>query len=396
MDGKSFVNSLTRRDFSKAAAAAGAAGLTIGMGLASAGEEAAKPAAAGETPKAAEGAAKIPLRDLGKTGLKVSEISLGAMNVTDAAVVDKAIDDGCTYVDTAASYQRGENEKMVGTVMARRRNEVVLATKFSEDDKEGMFKSVNRSLERLQTDHIDTIQFHGASNANQVKAAWVKEGFDELKQQGKVRFLGFSTHENQADVLNACVETGYVDSVLVAYNAGSAAAVGDAVKNAREKGIAIVVMKSLEGAGHMKDVPAGATPHQMAIRWVLDKPCVDTVNVGMISFQQVDEDLKASQMKMSALDEFNFRRFAAAAMASQCGRCGACRGCPKGLAPVEILRAHMYAFSYGNREFAREEFVAMGGPQMVAECDNCGQCERNCPRNLNIRERFQEVARLLA
>jgi len=383
---------LSRRDFTKAAAA-GAAGLTVGLSMSSPGAEAEKTT---EAPKAeTQGGAKIPSRDLGKTGLKVSEISLGAMDVRDAAVVSKAIDAGCTYIDTAAGYDEGQNEVMVGTIMAKRRKEVVLATKFAPSSKNEIFASVDRSLKSLQTDVIDVIQVHNMRDGQAVRNPEFKDAFDVMKKQGKVRFLGFTTHGNQVEVINACIELGYVDAMLIGLSASDPPAVADAVERARKAGIGTVIMKSMKGARTFKNTGSKLTPHQMAARWVLDKPYVDTVNIGMVSFAHVDEDVKASQLALSALDRINLERYAAAACTT-CSMCGACAKCPNGVEPLEILRAHMYAFSYGNIEKAREEFLAMGGPAMLRACGDCGQCEEKCPRRIKVREQFRQVAGLLA
>jgi len=389
MEDRALSSGLTRRDFTKTAAV-GAVSIAA-LGAARGAEKAQEAAERSDKP-----APKIALRDLGKTGLKVSELSLGAMEVTDAAVVEKAIDEGCTYVDTAASYQGGRNEKMVGTIMARRRKEVVLATKFSPGSKASIIKSVNNSLSSLETDVIDVVQVHGAMNAETVKDPVVKEAFDELKQQGKVRFLGITTHGNQIPVITACIEVGYVDTMLIGFGATDGNDLAAAIKKAREAGIGIVIMKSLKGVRNFKRTASALTPPQMAVRWVLDKPYVDTVNVGMTSFAELEEDLKAASVKLSALDRLNLRRFAAAAACTTCSMCGDCQECPQGVEPLEIMRAHMYAYSYGNFEKARREFLAMGGPAMLAKCAGCGLCETKCPRSLKIRDRFREVSSLLA
>jgi uncharacterized protein len=402
MPGDKSDRGVSRRDFN---VAAGAAGLVIALGLkkAQAGE-------AGDVKVESTGAArdvkvestgsypvsaKLPMRDLGKTGFKVSEISLGAMEVHDQAVIEKAIDDGCTYVDTAASYQGGRNEEMVGKVMATRRKEVILATKWNEETVEGYMKSLDRSLKRMQTDHIDTIQFHGAGSAGEVKSPVLKEAFDKAKQQGKVTYFGITTHGNQAEVIKACIEVGYVDSMLIGYNTGLDD-LSESVKKAREAGIATVIMKPVQKAGKLKTEGMNMTGFQMAIRWLLDKPFVDTVNVGMTSLAQVDEDLKASQLKMSALEKVQMQRFVVACAASTCARCGACKGCVRGVKPHELIRVHMYAYDYDNVQKAREAFAEIGGAKMLAACADCGACERVCPRKLNIRERFREVARIVS
>jgi predicted aldo/keto reductase-like oxidoreductase len=138
------------------------------------------------------------------------------------------------------------------------------------------------------------------------------------------------------------------------------------------------------------------TSYQMAIRWLLDQPYVDTVNVGMDSFAEYEEDVNASSLKMTALGRLHMERFAAACAGSMCARCGAClKACAKGLQPSEFVRAHMYAVDYGKPALAREEFLAMDGPKRLAACGNCGACERACIRGLDIRKRMREVASLV-
>ena len=391
MDERALHQDISRRTFHKTAAA-GAIGLTA-LGQIASGQEAPQEKGAAKDKDAKP---SIPFRELGKTGLKISEISIGAMEVTDAAVIEKAIDGGCTYIDTAAAYQRGQNEVMVGTVMARRRKEVVLATKFSQGGMNEVIASVDKSLKSLQTDVIDVIQVHNVTDEWPVKNHVYKEAFDRLKAEGKVRFFGFTTHSNQVAVIDACIATGYVDTMLVGFGATDPPEVGEAIKRAREAGIGIVIMKSMKGVKKFRGVTSDLTPYQMAARWVLDKPYIDTLNIGMTSFAQVDENLKASSVKLSALDKLQLKRFAAAAACITCSMCGACQKCPQGVQPVEIMRAHMYAFSYGNIEKARREFLAMGGPAMLAACQDCGACEKNCTRGLKVRDRFREVAGLLA
>ncbi len=386
MAGKS-GNGVSRRDFNIAAAASLALGATAARAL---GAEDAQ----GKAAENASGAPKIALRDLGKTGLKVSEISIGAMTTPEAAVIQKAIDDGVNYVDTAASYQRGQNEVMVGNALKGRRDKVILATKWNEGSKEGLLKSLDTSLTKLQTDHVDFIQWHGAGSAGAVKNETLKAAFDEAKKAGKARFFGVTTHSNQNEVIDAAIETGYVDQMLVAYNKGSEEC-GAAIKRGREAGIAMVIMKPLQGARKIWTAGSGMTSYQMALRWVLDQPFVDTVCPGMNSFEQVDEDLASAGKKMTAMGRLQMERFAAACAGTTCGRCGAClRACPKGLEPAEFVRAHMYAVDYGKPAFAREAFAEMNGAARVAACTDCGACEEACPRNLNIRERMREVALL--
>ncbi len=156
---------------------------------------------------------------LGRTGLMVSRIALGgypfggvnkahdwdpwseAGKRTAIATVNHAIDRGINYIDTAPGYGDGNSELIIGEVMKSRRAEVVLATKVRWDkiSKQGVIDSVHESLARLQTDHLDIVQFHGgmftAADYAQVVDGGPLEALVELKAQGKIGFIGLTAEE---------------------------------------------------------------------------------------------------------------------------------------------------------------------------------------------------------
>lgn len=156
---------------------------------------------------------------LGRTGLTVSRIALGGYpfgGVNKAndwdpwseegrkvamETVNHAIDRGINYIDTAPGYGNGNSEEIIGAVMKSRRDEVVLATKvrWENMDKAGVIESVHQSLRRLNTDRLDIVQFHGgmftADEYDHVVNGGPLEALAELKQQGKVGFIGLTAEE---------------------------------------------------------------------------------------------------------------------------------------------------------------------------------------------------------
>ncbi|MCZ6603191.1 MAG: aldo/keto reductase, partial [Planctomycetota bacterium] len=149
----------------------------------------------------------MPLRPLGKTGLQVSLLGLGAYPVGSLPDEDKAIgvvhrllDVGVNYLDTAPSYSNGTSELRVGKAIRGKRDKVILATKTLPRDRKGAMKDLEASLVRLGTDHVDLWQIHSIRNHKDVDALFddngsVRAGEDAIKA-GKVRFLGVTGHTN--------------------------------------------------------------------------------------------------------------------------------------------------------------------------------------------------------
>jgi len=150
-------------------------------------------------------------RTLGRTGVKVSPLCLGAMNFWEPSgekesieIINQALDGGINFIDTANVYQTGESEKIVGRALKKngRRNEIVLATKvygtMGEGPNEGgvsryhIIQSCEDSLRRLKTDHIDLYQLHRPGLT--VPQDETLRAFDDLVKAGKVRYIGCSTH----------------------------------------------------------------------------------------------------------------------------------------------------------------------------------------------------------
>ena len=162
---------------------------------------------------------KLQYRTLGKTGLKLTTVSFGCMITSDPSVIERAADIGINYFDTARVYQGGNNERMVGAALKRRRkrNDITLSTKSGSPTKEAALADLDTSLRELGTDYVDIWYLHGKSSPSDMTDDLL-EAQHIAKQQGKIRFAGVSTHSGQKDLLPWLAKTGAVDVVLVAYN----------------------------------------------------------------------------------------------------------------------------------------------------------------------------------
>ncbi len=290
----------TRREFLRAAAAAAAAGAALAPGRRALGLDDRERREALEKP--------LPLRALGATGRKVSCLGLGCFYLgsvrdEDAAVgvIRRALDLGVTYFDTAPSYSRGVAEERLGRALeaARARDRVFVATKSTCRDGSAALKELEESLRRLRTDHVDLFQYHAVRVAQDGEALFAKGGAHEAlaraKEQGKVRHIGFSGHEDAA-VVAAFLRERTADTVLMPLNcidphAGSFEE--GALPVAREKGVGVIAMKVFASGRLLGDAALSPSVAD-CVRYSLTLP-VATAIVGCSTVAELEDDLVAAK-----------------------------------------------------------------------------------------------------
>ncbi len=180
----------------------------------------------------------MPTRNLGKTGYQVGILSLGGQATLEktgtdkesVAIINRAIDLGINYIDTAASYGKNQNreraagtsERHIGLVMKDRRHEVFLTSKTHDRTYDGSMKLLETSLKNLQTDHLDLWQLHNVKRQDQVDQIFAKDGaikaLEKARSEGMVRFLGITGHYEPL-VLAQALERYDFDTILMAVNA---------------------------------------------------------------------------------------------------------------------------------------------------------------------------------
>ncbi|MCX5835041.1 MAG: aldo/keto reductase [Deltaproteobacteria bacterium] len=338
-------------------------------------------------------------RTLGRTGLKITVVSFGAMLTPEPEVIAMAFDHGVNYVDTARSYMSGRNEEIVGKALKGRRNKVYVATKIrsSSRKKEAMFRNVEESLQALGTDHIDVIQLHGLDGRDRVFSPETREALVRLKEQGKVRFFGVTTHTNQAEVLNALVDDPerFFDTALVAYNFKSDADVKEAIARAAQAKIGIVAMKTQAG-GYKTDALGPISPHQAALKWVLKDRNVTAAIPGMRDTEEFREDIAVMGMRFKYVDGLILKGYGAAIQPYYCHLCGKCEpSCPVGVEISTINRCLMYVEAYGSLELARSTYRKIPSTRSASSCLDCGDCLARCVNGLDIRLKMQRARKYL-
>ncbi len=357
--------------------------------------------------------------ELGKTGLKISEIGFGSSSLQDETLVSHALDRGVNYFDTAESYRFGWSEEAMGKGLKGHRQRVILASKTkaqaNASEKEIM-QSLESSLKRLQTDYLDVYFNHAVNHVERMQNdAWAN--FTEKAiSQGKIRFRGMSGHGSRlAQCLEYSIDNDLVDVILCAYNFGEDPDLIDRLRNtfhfaaiqsdlppvldkAREKNIGVLAMKTLMGArlNDMRQFEAeGRTYAQAALRWVLSSPRVDGALISMTSINKINEYIGASAQPDEIVGDAGLLgRYLALQSGKYCHHgCDKCEGaCPVGVDIAEVLRTRMYDVDYGNKALAIEDYARLGhGASACLTCDN-KVCSSACPYGVPIPEYTHDAA----
>lgn len=182
-----------------------------------------------EKPSANAGQAGIPRRALGRTGQNVSILALGGAFAVarsgspeeSAALVERSIDLGVNFIDTAPTY--GQSEVHIGRVMKRRRQEIFLAGKTLDRTYDGTMRLFEQSLKRLQTDYLDLLQLHAVHDLADLEAALRPDGavaaLEKLKSEGLIRFTGITGHKHPSVLAQGINEYNF-DCLMLSLNAG--------------------------------------------------------------------------------------------------------------------------------------------------------------------------------
>jgi hypothetical protein len=331
----------------------------------------------------------LEYRTLGKTGLKVTAVSMGVMNCSDPAVVLRAFDLGINFYDTADCYMGGRNEEMVGKAFQGKRDKVYLQTKVHAHDEQRMRASVERSLRRLRTDYIDVLVWHGHNSTDEVSDRELFDFMEKMKKEGKVRFSGFSSHSRMAPLLREAAQCGYHDVALVSYNFTHSKDLKEAVAMAAKAGVGIVAMKTQAG-GYTKEKMEGLNPHQAALKYILRDPNVAATVPGVTTLEQIEECATVMGASLSQGDLRELKAYQSFLENRICTLCGGCTGeCSYGVPYGDLLRALMYHDGYRNDLLAKETVKDSLSQQIWQRCSECSSCTAVCRRGLQIKEQIQ-------
>lgn len=381
-------------------------------------------------------------REFGSTGFRVSALGLGCMRLPTVKYIPKkvdtkksislirnAVDQGINYIDTAWLYHFRGSERVVGLALqGGYREKVHLVTKLFMPlvRKEADFdKFLDKQLEKLQTDYLDTYLFHGLN----------RDGFDkvirlnlidkmlEAKRQGKIKYIGFSFHDT-LPVFKEIIDEFDWDVTQIQYNYMDTAiqATEEGLKYAAEKNIAVVIMEPVKGGQlanppkEARDVMAKSTVQRSAVDWALqylwNRPEISVVLSGMGSQKMLDENCRSADMSgIHSLTEDELQTINELVQIYRknilvpCTACQYCMNCPSGVNIPQnfailnnaFLEKHFYyrwkvKQSYKKLAITQEKLNQEKTNGNASLCTECGICVPKCPQGIDIPEELSKVS----
>ncbi len=380
-------------------------------------------------------------RTLGRTGFKVSDIGCGPAMMTNEKLLSAVIDSGVNIIDTAEFYGNGNNEILVGKAIKEHdRKKLFINTKLiiAETDKqEDIVLRTRKCLERLNTDYLDGMMLWNPSSTEEVKNKAFHKAFEQLKNEGRVRFCGISSHgseyprvnrENMEQIICGAAGDGRFDLVLFVYNYAQREMGENILKICAEKNVGTLLMKTDPLGKGYSEVLAGVrkaqsentpisdytkkryeliiekqkkaeqflnenprfnrvTRREAAVGFCLDNPTVSSVLISFQAFEDINDYVALSGNKLTsenisvikALEEncgFLYCRHA-------CGKCEA--SCPSKVPVNTIMRYNHYFTAQKREKYAIQQYNILNGAD-AGNCSTCaGYCERACPYGVPIK-----------
>lgn len=353
------------------------------------------------------------VRTLGRTGLRLPVVSMGSAYAID--LTHSALDAGIMYVHTSSSYAERNHERMLGQVFrGRPRDSFVVASSpdlpsrwesgqstsldlGTNIDPKLILESIDGSLERLGLAAVDIYYLASIGQRRTALFEPYMKAFERLKRDGKARFVGITTHANEAEVIRAAVESGFWDVVLTAYNFRQShrEEVRAAIRQAAEAGLGVVAMKTQAGV-YWDTLRRRKINMKAALKWVLQD---ENVHTSIPAFSNYDEMAEAlSVMKDLTLSPEEERDLGLGQRAGlsglYCQQCARCLSqCPAGVEIPTLMRSYMYAVGYGQPGQAVRTVRAQTSADIA--CTRCDRCRVRCALGFDVRAGALHIARLV-
>ncbi len=362
-----------------------------------------------------------------KDGISLSRLGLGTMRLPLQSQEDKEIDyakakeivdvcmvQGVNYYDTAYIYHGGKSESFLGKALAEYpRDTFFVADKYNFQTEPDYQKQFAQQLERLNMDRIDFYLLHGIQDhfAEEMTSNGCIAYFDEMKQKGKIRCLGFSFHGSGAMLrkLLGLYPWDFVQIQLNYYDwyCEDAKELYDILKEAE---IPVMVMEPVHGgllanlaeeaSKVLKEMDADASQASWAMRWVMDLDQVQVVLSGMSTKEQVEDNIKTFSQPLPLPKEHQIQLEKAAKLqyASVAVACTGCRyccpDCPSNL-DIPALLKYYNAAKIGSAWRLRP-LKALAKEAQPESCIGCGSCTDHCPQGFAVPQYMQEMQRMMA
>jgi predicted aldo/keto reductase-like oxidoreductase len=359
----------------------------------------------------------MPRRPFGRSGIKVSTLSLGGMFdiLNNRLMLTKALDWGIDYWDTAEGYGGGRSEEGIGRWFARNpdtRKQVFLVSKLSLRRGSDFTPRLEACLKRLHTDYIDLLFVHGIRGIDDMDPR-LESWSQTMKKAGKLRLFGFSTHANMEDCLEGAARLPWIDGIMFTYNYRlmHEPRMKAAVEACYRAGIGLTAMKTQGGGPVMSDseselemagrfIQKGFTPHQAKLMAVWQDKRIASICSQMpnLTIMATNAVAAVDQIRLSRSDRNLLAQYNRETRSDYCAGCG--RICSEALGkkvPInDIMRCLMYAHSYQDLLLARSTFRTLPAETLALLTRlDFSKAEQSCPRKLPIGRMMQNATKLL-
>ena len=357
-------------------------------------------------------------RILGQTGLEVSILGLGGFHLCEisaaktGSILNRYLDAGGNYVETAPEYGDGDSERKVGLVMATRRDECVLATKCHLRDRQAAARLFEHSLNYLRTDHVDILFMHHVQRPAELDQILAPDGAlraaEAARDRGRARFIGLSNHGHPELVIEALKRYPF-DVVMTTFNYydrfNFPAIEETLLPLLLERNVGIIGMKAL-GDGFLWRSAA------QAFRYAWSLP-IHVMVAGMNTLGFLEQDLAwaGTFIPISDAEKEHWSAVAPELGTYVCRQCGQCLPCPAGIDiprifelegwcdrqmwdgvvrdPADYWQRFALRFWFQNEQRAQAAYAAI--PVKAGACTDCGQCEPRCPYHLAIVDKLRHA-----
>lgn len=341
-------------------------------------------------------------RKLGNTGMDVSVIGLGCAQIASSTndyavqIVQRALDLGVNYFDTARFYW--DSELILGEALKGRRESVYVSSKSEAPTRDGAWRQINESLERLQTDYLDNLHLHnvkpGEDFEMRLGSGGALEALIRAKEEGMIRHIGCTAH--LARTLYKALQRFEFETILVPMNIVERTPLEALIPLCRERGVGVTIMKP---------VATGLVPAPLALKWLINQPIACAVP-GCTTIEEVEENMPVGSLddpSLTPAEAEQVEEWRQNMAQVRCTVCGICEPCPVGIPIGASLGTDVFMSHYltmGREQFAtfpwRPGRVRGDAEQrrvtvsQIEACNECELCEFRCPSRLPVVDMLRE------
>ena len=380
--------SLTRRRFLERSAAFVGSSALLGAGMAGAPDEAPR---------------RVVYRRLGRTDVRISHV-VAAWDWNEW-LYGEAVTAGINYW-----HKIGGWAQIPEPIRQLDREAWYCDVAIDSFEEQGAYDQFEAARTALGLDYINGFKLHSiyVKPEDVRNKTGMLKAFDRLKAEGKVRHLATAQHGGEtAAICAAAIESGLFDHLQPALSVAPTPDMVKMLELAAQHDVGIIAKKVMGAVGRAKQDPAVRAEVERhlgpdgkwgaaVIKTVLSYPGVTAVTPRVMSFEQFLDNVTPDGIEPTPGETAAVQVLRRFARAEQCSYCGVCRGaCPQGVAIPEALRFATYHTVYEQPQAARRLYAALPAAQRVAQCHDCGACERACPQGMDVRRKLREAERLL-